>query len=321
MTMRRTGARHFRVIAMLTFVIALFGMGVLGAAAQSENPACAAGASFEAGQSNHSMTWGEGERSYRLYVPESYDPAQPTPLVLSLHGFASNPAQQEGFSAWNAVADEENFIVAYPAGTGFPLRWNSGLFTGAVDDTAFLADLIDHLSDEWCIDPARVYINGLSNGAGMSYRFACEMADRVAAIGGVAGAYNAAPGGCEPSQPVPVILFHGTDDPIVPYEGGTANDPGATAFPSVEEYARDWAERNECELTPETISGLPDSVSAIRYTGCADDVEVAFYTILGGGHTWSGSGETIPAFIGGATNREIESSAVMWAFFERYTRD
>ena len=277
-----------------------------------------AGEDVRVGQSSHEIEWQGTSRHYRLYIPSSYDPTQPVPLVLSLHGFASNPGQQEMFSQWNAVADEENFIVAYPQGTSFPLRWNSGLFAGSgrgADDVAFLSDLIDHLVETYCIDESRVYINGLSNGAGMSHRFACAMADKVAAFGGVAGAYNTFEGSCEPSRPVPTILFHGTDDAIVPYGGNEEQ-----GFPSVADFAADWAERNGCDATAIAIDELEGDVSGVRYTDCDDDADVVFYTIDGGGHTWPG-GEPIPAFIAGTTSDDINASETMWDFFEQYALD
>ncbi len=309
-------------IVIVSWLIAVFGVSVLSASAQATSGACAAGATFTVGASSQTLLADGRERAYRVYVPESYDPTQPTPLVLSLHGFASNPRQQEGFSNWDMVAEAENFIVVYPAGTGFPLRWNSGLFAeaeGAVNDVQFLSELIDQVATDLCIDLSRVYINGLSNGGGMSYRFACEMADKVAAFGGVAGAYNSF-GACTPSQPMPVILFHGTDDPVVAYQGGQSGDPSGSVFPSVPEFAAEWGAINECAATPETIADLPASVEGIRYTGCADDVQVVFYTILGGGHTWPGTGEPIPEFIAGVTNTDIEASAIMWDFFTQYSR-
>lgn len=293
------------------------------ALAESPTPAQAqtcdpTGEAVNVGQSSHEIEWQGMTRHYRLYIPPSYDPAQPTPLVLSLHGFASNPGQQEMFSQWNAVADEEGFIVAYPQGTRFPLRWNSGLFGESgrgVDDVAFLSDLIEHLVETYCIDESRVYINGLSNGAGMSHRFACTMADKVAAFGGVAGAYNVFEGGCAPSRPVPTILFHGTEDPIVPYEGNEEQ-----GFPPVADFAAEWAERNGCDATAVVIDGLEGNVSGVRYTGCDEDADVVFYTIDGGGHTWPG-GEAIPAFIAGTTTDDINASEMMWAFFEQYALD
>ena len=259
------------------------------------------------------------KRSYLLYVPKSYDPTTPVPLVISLHGFASWPANQMSVSQWNDLADEHGFIVVYPSGTGFPKRWNtSGVASDdAADDVAFLSDLIDTLSQQYTIDPARIYANGLSNGAGMSNLLACTRSDRIAAIGGVAGAYTAPVQGCSPTRPVPIIAFHGTADPIVPYAGGAAG-PNGFVFPAVPDWAAAWAARNGCGETPEDLPAS-DEVSGVRYTGCTDGADVVFYTIQGGGHSWPGGGK-LPKGIVGHTTEDINASAVMWEFFTQHPR-
>ncbi len=175
-------------------------------------------------------------RKYLLYVPKSYDKTKPTPLVISIHGFIEWPAHQMQISHWNKLADEHGFIVVYPSGTGIPLRWDAfpraGGGNDGLRDVTFISDLIDKLEGDYNIDPTRIYANGLSNGGGMSFLLACKLADRIAAIGGVAGAYSTPWSECSPSRPVPVIAFHGDADPIVPYEGGTVSRAGFT-FPAI----------------------------------------------------------------------------------------
>jgi polyhydroxybutyrate depolymerase len=268
-----------------------------------------------AGVARDTLTVGSEERSYLLYVPASYDPATPAPLVVSLHGFASGPVNQMEVSQWNELADEHGFIVAYPSGTGFPKRWNTSgaAGEGGADDVAFLLELIDALSQQFSIDPQRVYVNGLSNGGGMSYTLACLRPERIAAIGGVAGAYTEPVGGCNPDRPVPVIAFHGTDDRIVPYAGGAAGGPQNFVFPAVPDWAAAWAQRNGCDATPDTLPAQGE-VSGVRYTGCTDSAEVVFYTVEGGGHNWPGGGR-LPELIVGHTTQDIDASAVMWEFF------
>jgi len=271
-----------------------------------------------AGVTRGTLTSGGTERSYLLYVPASYDPATPTPLVLSIHGFASWPANQMEVSQWNQLADEHGFIVAYPSGTGFPKRWNTSgaAGEGGADDVTFLVELIDALSQQFSIDPQRVYVNGLSNGGGMSNTLACLRPERVAAIGGVAGAYTEPAGGCNPTRPVPVIAFHGTDDRIVPYAGGAAGGPQNFVFPAVPDWAAAWAQRNGCDATPEVIPPAGE-VSGVRYIGCTDNAEVVFYTVEGGGHNWPGGGR-LPESIVGHTTEDIDASAVMWKFFQQH---
>jgi len=271
-----------------------------------------------AGVTRHTLAVDGRERAYLLYTPYSYDPATPAPLVVSLHGFASGPMNQMEVSQWNELADEHGFIVAYPSGTGFPKRWNtSGVAgEGGADDVAFLSDLIDTLSQQYNIDPQRVYVNGLSNGGGMSNTLACLRPERIAAIGGVAGAYTEPAGGCNPTRPVPVIAFHGTDDRIVPYAGGAAGGPQNFVFPAVPDWAAAWAERNGCDATPDTLPAQGE-VSGVRYTGCTDSAEVVFYTVEGGGHNWPGGGR-LPEAIVGHTTEDIDASATMWEFFVQH---
>lgn len=271
-----------------------------------------------AGVTRHTLTVDGRERAYLLYTPPSYDPAASTSLVLSIHGFASWPANQMEVSQWNELADEHGFLVAYPEGTGFPKRWNTSGPAGedGADDVAFLSTLIDTVAQQHAIDPQRIYVNGLSNGGGMSNTLACLRPERIAAIGGVAGAYTEPAGGCNPARPVPVIAFHGTDDRIVPYAGGAAGGPQNFVFPAVPDWAAAWAVRNGCDAAPEALP-VQGEVSGVRYIGCTDNAEVVFYTVAGGGHNWPGGGRLPEAIVGHMTE-DIDASAAMWEFFVQH---
>jgi polyhydroxybutyrate depolymerase len=252
-------------------------------------------------------------RRYLLYIPESYDPSVPTPLVITLHGFAQWPANQAAVSRWNKLADEYGFIVVYPAGTRFPMRWHTGDGSEATKDVTFISDLVDKLSAEYNIDPARIYANGISNGGGMSFLLSCKLSERIAAFGSVAGAYNTPWDACNPSRPVPAIIFHGTADPIVPYQGGPSGPSGFT-FPSIPDWVATLAARNGCDAAPQDLPASGD-VSGVQYTNCAGDVD--FYTIAGGGHSWPGGGY-LPKFIVGNTSHDIDASRTMWDFFQQH---
>jgi polyhydroxybutyrate depolymerase len=216
------------------------------------------------------------------------------------------------------VADEHGFLVVYPEGTGFPKRWNTSGVAGedAADDVIFLSALIDALSQQFNVDPQRIYVNGLSNGGGMSNTLACLQPERIAAIGGVAGAYTEPTAGCNPPRPVPVIAFHGTDDRIVPYAGGAAGGPQNFVFPAVPDWAAAWSARNGCDATPESLPAQGE-VSGVRYTNCTDGADVVFYTVDGGGHNWPGGG-SLPEAIVGHITEDIDASAAMWEFFEQH---
>jgi polyhydroxybutyrate depolymerase len=259
-------------------------------------------------------------RKYLIYVPDSYDPKTASPLVFSIHGFVQWPAHQRTMSGWNKLADEYGFLVVYPQGTGFPLRWSTWPSEddpgSMAEDLEFFSDLIEYLNQSYNIDHTRIYANGMSNGGGMSHLLACELSEDIAAIGGVAGAYLYPWENCRPPRPIPLIAFHGVDDPIVPYSGGPSRDDQFEFLP-VEDWAAKWAEHNSCSNSPESIQ-ITGEISRISYSNCKRDGEVVLYRIAGGGHTWPG-GEKLPLWIAGYTNQDINATALMWEFFSKHS--
>ena len=273
-------------------------------------------------RTNGSLVSSGEKREYLLYVPKSYDPtsAQNVPLVINIHGFSQWPANQANVSQWNQLADEEGFIVVYPSGLGIPKRWRVTRTaedpTGVDIELQYYRDLIDKLSAEYAIDPERIYANGLSNGGGMSLRLACSLSDRIAAIGGVAGAYLVDLEEC--SGGVPGIFFHGQADKIVPYDGGPS-ERFPIDFPNIPTFVEDYAQLNGCDAN-ETLILEKDHVRAVRYEGCDPDADVVFYTISDGGHTWPG-GKPLPERITGKTTHEINATRLMWEFFLEQTEN
>lgn len=260
------------------------------------------------------------DRCYWIHVPPGYSPDQPVPLVISLHGFAERAPIQQWLSQWDTTADAETFIMVYPEGLKMPVRWNIAPDeeAKATDDVHFMRDLIAEVSNLASIDARRIYVNGMSNGGAMTGRVACEMGDIVAAVGMVAALPLDPPRGCDPARPIPIIAFHGTADTIVRYDGGTTSLPGANpvTYPPVAAWIAGWAQRNGCRPDPETLPKVADDVSGVRYVGCEDDVEVLFYTIVDGGHTWPGGS---PIDVVGRTATSISANQMMWEFFSRYT--
>ncbi|MCC7451874.1 MAG: prolyl oligopeptidase family serine peptidase [Anaerolineae bacterium] len=308
-------SRNRWMIILLTLVVIVSTVQTTLANSRADT-ACAPGKkTFAAGTTTQQITSGGLQRTYRLHIPPRYDPALPAPLVFSIHGFASNASQQEFFSRWSVTADQAAFIAVYPQGTGFPARWNSGRNSFAqdngADDVQFFRDMLTALTRDLCIDPTRIYVNGLSNGGGMTNRLACEMADTFAAFGIVAGAYAPLSNGCHPARPVPIMFFHGTADPIVSYMGNTR-----MTLPPVKDWIGEWVARNGCQAAAEAVEAKGE-VSGVRYNGCTGDATVIFYTINGGGHTWPG-GNSIPALIAGKTTTDINATETMWQFFVAY---
>lgn len=281
------------------------------------------GVIFLLNRTNGTIQSGGMTRRYLLYVPDSCDPDQPAALVISFHGLVQWPAHQAYLSRWNRLADREGFLVVYPRGTGFPLRWQVRSLGSPGDrsegEVGFIKDLIDHLSGSYSINQRRIYANGMSNGAGMTNLLAWKLSDRIAAFGGVAGAYLDPLKTAPPRRPIPWMVFHGTDDPIVPYRGRTrAAGPRPHQLPSVEDWVSGWVGRNGCPDRLETE--LTSRVTRIDFRGEQPDARVVFFRIEGAGHTWPGGG-WLPRVLTGKTNHEISATELMWQFFQRYTLD
>jgi len=261
-------------------------------------------------------------RTYFVHLPNGSASTPDLPLVINLHGFGSNATEQAAYSRFNSLADLNDFIVVYPEGLvaslpelGDGQHWNSGFQTG-VADVQFMNDIIDIMWNEYAIDLSRVYVTGMSNGGFMAYTLACELGDRVAAISSVTGSMlNLSIANCDPERPIPVLQFHGTEDQIVPYEGSDIIAP-------VEQVVSYWAQNNGCADEP-VVSEIMDSntsdnstVTRSLYNDCPDGLQVDFYRIVGGGHTWPGALIEQPQL--GETNRDISASSLSWSFFERF---
>lgn len=235
-------------------------------------------------------------RSYVLHVPPQYDGRKPLPLVIVLHGGGGNAAYAEEMSGFSAKADREGFLVAYPDGNGRLrtrlLTWNSGNCCGYarsqnVNDVEFIRAMIANIERDARVDAKRIYATGMSNGGMMSYKLGCELADKLAAIGPVAGALNVEK--CAPSQPVSVVAIHGMEDQHVLFEGGEPRVQ-ADRTPRVDKsvaYAIEfWRKANGCTgAVKKETRGI---VREETYSGCRNGTEVKLYAIEGEGHTWPG---------------------------------
>lgn len=266
-------------------------------------------------------------RSYCVHVPTKYDPKQPTPVVLALHGAMTNAPIMALSSGLSAKADEAGFIVVYPNGTGkgeILLVWNSGGLRGPnaeklPDDVRFVEAILIELPKLVNVDPKRVYATGMSNGGMMCYRLAAELSHRIAAIAPVSG--TMAVEKCQPRRPVSVMHFHGTDDKLVPFHGPEQRTAKFLAFKSVEETIRTWVKIDGCPKKPRTTD-LPDkaddgtTVKREAYGPGKEGAEVILFAIQGGGHTWPGRQWPVPWL--GNTTRDISANDLMWEFFKRH---
>jgi len=269
-----------------------------------------------AGTESKTLEFGGRTRTYLIHPPKGYDGKTPLSLVLVLHGALQGAAGVERMSGMSAKADKENFLVAYPNGTsrsGLAPTWNAGACCGYaqtnnVDDVGFLRALIDRLGRDYAVDPKRIFVTGISNGGMMSYRLACELADRVAAIAPVEGAQDLE---CRPSVPVSVLVFHGTADLLVPYKGGTTPfqlGPKRTDT-SVRSTVAFWVKQDGCSTTPKLEE--TNQLRIDTYSGCKDGVVVALYTIRGGHHMWPGTRLSL---------NDIPATDIMWSFFAAHPK-
>lgn len=283
--------------------------------------------------SDESMTTPDGRtRTYRVVVPDGLPAGQPVPLLLALHGGIGSGPQFERTSGFDALAVEHGFVVVYPdgieiGGRGILQRghvWNGGrcCSTAAregVDDVGFLRTVIDRVSASRRIDPHRVYAAGHSNGAIMSYRLACQLSDRIAAIGIQAGSIEI--DGCAPGRPVSVLAIHGTADTNIPIDGGRGSGLAGIAFSSPTDAAARFAAFNDC-AAPETRTD-PDNpdVTVRTWSGGRDDTAVQFVTVRGAPHAWMGHPSPRGAAAGASQPYQgFDSSVAIWRFLAAHPR-
>lgn len=258
------------------------------------------------------------ERLYRIYIPETYpDATAPLPLVLMLHGATGTAEGIEAITNFNELADREGFVVVYPEGVD--LAWRDDREPNdPIDDVAFIATLIDDMTTRLNIDPARVYATGFSAGGMMAFRLACELQDKITAVGVIATTLpRYLSDNCQNVAPIPILVIHGTNDPIVFWEG-------SIGYMSLVETLNFWVERNQCDpavgVTGE-LDAVPDDITAVRliqFNACADGTEVSVYSVLGGGHTYPGHTIIAPGRDLGTTSQEFDANEALWQFFSRH---
>jgi polyhydroxybutyrate depolymerase len=268
-----------------------------------------------------SLVHGGITRTYVIRVPANAGRVRRLPLVVVLHGGGGNAASAERVTGFTEKAESEGFVVAYPEGTSGGTRlltWNAGHCCGyamgaRVDDVGFIGALIDTLIAVHHVDPARVYVTGMSNGAMMAHRAGIELSHKVAAIAPVVGTVF----GDErrPEHPVSAIMFNGALDVAVPHRGGAPGGrfPGAwdgtPARPSIDQGAF-WASANGCAPTPDIRESA--AVTVTRYH-CPPGRGVELYLLPTNGHAWPG-GQAGSA-LGDSQISPLAATSLIWDFF------
>ena len=224
-----------------------------------------------------------------LHVPSGYTGNAKVPLVLNMHGSGSTAAEQEVFAGMDATSDADGFIVAYPQalipdGSGFdwnvpgqPLVGGRPVPANAPNDVQFLTGLVGTLSHRYCIDRNRVFATGFSGGARTASQLACDSSATFAAVAPVSGLRRPVP--CPTTRAVPVISFHGTADPVDPYNG---NGQAYWTY-SVPQAAADWATQDGCPAAAAATSQPDPGVTLTAYAGCRGGAQVQLYTSVAKG--------------------------------------
>ncbi|MEO1049178.1 MAG: PHB depolymerase family esterase [Bacteroidota bacterium] len=273
------------------------------------------------------------ERKYTLHIPDSYDGTEDFPLVVFLHGGGGNAASAQGFTNFNQVSDDNDFLVVYPqaffASAPNSFVWADGRGLGpdklGIDDVGFIDELVSNLKGEYSIDASKVYLCGFSNGSFLTQLIAFERNDQFAAIGTLGGTMSVSlfESG-NPGRAIPMIYVFGTDDPLVPYDGGfVSGNPDLEAVVGVEQAVDFWVGNNQVQSTP-TTRDIPNvnttdnsTVTIFEYEEGDCDSKVVFYKVNGGGHTWPGVAVPNQQTLG-QTNLDVLASQELWDFFDQF---
>ncbi len=296
------------------------------------SPGCSA-TPVAAGQTQVDLKSSGDPRWYIRHIPASYSATVASAVIVDLHGYQEGASIHTVMSALGAFGEQHNFITITPQGTANPIpRWDTALGS---KDVHFIGDVLDNIEKTLCVNPHRIFVSGLSNGAFMTSSMACAYADRFAAAAPVAGVISDVKA-CKPARAVPLITFHGTADGFVAYDGGLGKD--ALNLPSangkgklkdnlqilklrkgltIPQQVDGWAKRNGCDAKP-TETNIASDVTEFVYN-CPNNADVNFYRIAGGGHTWPGSTFSKGiANVVGVTTFSINADELMWKFFEAH---
>lgn len=283
-----------------------------------------------------SIPVGNVKRTYLLYEPENKSKALRS-LVIALHGGGGMGEHMIKLTKerFNQLADRDGFLVAYP--DAIEKQWNDGRINTTSrgktpnenkDDVGFISALIDDLIQNKGVDPKRVFVTGMSNGAMMTYRLACELSGKIAAAAPVAGNITEGVSACAPHNPVSMLIINNTRDPLVPWNGGDVTGPFGRKklgkVLSVKSSVDFWVKNDGCNQTPE-LTTIPDkntedgsTVTVKKYENGKNHTAVYLYTVEGGGHTWPGGLPYFTEGLVGKTNMDFNACDTIWEFFKNH---
>lgn len=289
----------------------------------------------EADIRSESLMAADRQWTYHVYVPSSL--LAPPPLMLVLHGSGGDGLEYLVGNRWPAEADARGFVAIAPDAPprqpdepadvfANPRLWNVGpLVAGTlreqIDDIGFLDALIEAAVERYGVDPARVYVAGHSGGGSMAFRLASRRSEKIAAIAAVAGLYLEEP--TKPARPVPTLSIVGTNDPLLPLEGGMVEVLWLRrTSPPVSEALAAWAAALECAGAPEPISAADMAIVApdvIVESFRCESAEFVAIRLSRHGHGWPGGGApSLPASLAGPSRSDFPATKVVTAFLLRH---
>lgn len=263
-------------------------------------------------------------RTYNLYIPSSYQPNHPMPLVLVFHGHDGTGESIADVTRFNDLAEKKGFVVVYPDGINY--NWNlRGAASGKVDDVLFTTALIRTLQQNININNKKIYATGFSKGGIFAQDLACELPDKIAAFASVAGSLPVRlASGCHPNIPVSMLMINGTNDSAVKYEGDIDKSKRG-ALISIPQAIDHWRMQAKC-TSPAQVQTLFDpnpndhiQVKTSRSSNCSGGSEVLLTNIVDGGHFWPGGATQDPNTITFNTRLGYQATEAIWDFFQRHS--
>ena len=284
------------------------------------------------GQSAGRITVDNINRSFIVYQPASYSPEKKSPVIFLFHGGGATAGSMLNISNgddFKDISEKENVLLVAPE--GIDKSWNDGRQTKSneqqVDDIKFILHLLEYIKSAYSVDTARIYATGISNGGFMVSRLACEAGYKFAAVAAVAATmgedipYHS----CTPGFTIPVMYIHGTEDPVVHFNGGQKTIGAEGSYVSHQQVIDKWVSVNKCNPSP-VVTTVPNiarldgtTITKEEYKG-VNGADVISYTIHGGGHTWPGGKQYLPRLVIGKVSRDMNGCEVIWNFFKLHTR-
>lgn len=285
----------------------------------------------QAGNRRHVLKYQLLTRYYFVHIPPKHEGKYA--LVINLHGGGGQGRGQEEFSEMDKTADKYGFYVVYPNGTGRLhdrlLSWNAGSCCGYayahhIDDVGFISQVLDAVLKQYPIDPARVYVTGMSNGAMMAYYLAEKLPDRIAAVAPVAGGLM--PDTKKLIKPMPIMHIHSFDDPRAQYHGGLGPQFPLTSqrvqHPDIDAVLAAWARIDGCTAQRKQVSQhrvhkgkLLQTARKYVYQDCKK-APVILWQLDKVGHVWPGGKQNYMQRILGPSTKVIDANTEMWRFFQ-----